>query len=219
MGTVKWDFKCIYISDLEKRLGGMQRDIASTVHSTQRSILLTAPTSYLTKRKRKAISFFSCFAALWLEPSHSPVGLPGIQGISCILHHWKALLTLWLLLTQTHTNTTAMLLYTHPAKQPDGFELRCGLTASKAELWKSPRRPNAASVHRPPLSHGMFQFPSCNWRWFCKLGHIRTCQAAYERTTDPLARSCTSGCVRTELLVTAESPSPSLLAPMSLWCF
>lgn len=57
-------FKCIYISDLEKSLGGMQRDVASTVHSTQQSILLTDPTSYLTKRKRKTISFFSCFAAL-----------------------------------------------------------------------------------------------------------------------------------------------------------
>lgn len=212
-------FKCIYISDLEKSLGGMQRDVASTVHSTQQSILLTDPTSYLTKRKRKTISFFSCFAALWLEPSHSPVGRPGTRGISCMLHHWKALLTLWLLLIQMHTNTTAMLLHIHPAKQPDGFELRHGLTASNTELWKSPRRPNAASVHRPPLSHGMFQFPSCNRCWFCKLGHIQIFQAAYEHTTDPLPRSCTSGCVMVELLVTVGSPSPSLLAPMSLWCF
>lgn len=63
-GDCKMGVKCIWVSDLEKSLGGMQRDIASTVHSTQQFTLLTAPTSYLPKRKRKAISFFSSFAAL-----------------------------------------------------------------------------------------------------------------------------------------------------------
>ena len=62
-GDCKMGFKCIRISDLEKSLGRIQRDIASTVHSTQQSTLLTAPT-YLPKRKREAISFFSSFAAL-----------------------------------------------------------------------------------------------------------------------------------------------------------
>lgn len=46
MVTVKWDLKHISISDLDKSLGGMQRDTASTVHSTQQSTLLTAPTCY-----------------------------------------------------------------------------------------------------------------------------------------------------------------------------
>lgn len=54
----------MYLNDLEKSLGEMQRERASTVHSTQQSTLLPAPTSHLPKRKRKAISFFFSSAAL-----------------------------------------------------------------------------------------------------------------------------------------------------------
>lgn len=218
-GDCKMGVKSIWVSDLEKSLGGMQRDIASTVHSTQQSTPLTAPTSYLPKRKRKAISFFSSFAALWLVSPHSPMGLPGIQGISWILHHRKALLILWLLLIQTlthehHYHAT----YIQPSSQ---------MVLSQAVVWapvtyssgKSLRRPNAEGVHRSPLSHGLFQFPSYNQCWFCKLGHTWTCQAAYDRSTDPKPSSCASGCVMIKLQVVVESSSPSLLPPMSLWCF
>lgn len=86
----------------------MQRDRASTVHSTQQSTLLPAPTSHLPKRKRKAISFFFSSAALWLESAKSPVGPPVIQGISCIQHHRKALVMQWLLLIQAPTPTTVL---------------------------------------------------------------------------------------------------------------
>lgn len=88
----------------------MQRDRASTVHSTQKSTLLPAPTSHLPKGKRKAISFFFSSAALWLESPNSPVGLPAVQGISCIRHHRKALPMQWLLLMQAPTPTTAAVL-------------------------------------------------------------------------------------------------------------
>lgn len=88
----------------------MQRDRASTVHSTQQSTLPTAPTSHLPKRKRKAISFFFSSAALWLESPKSLAGPPVIQGISCIQHHRKALLMQWLLLIQAPTPTTTTVL-------------------------------------------------------------------------------------------------------------
>lgn len=86
----------------------MQRERASTVHSTQQSTLLPAPTSHLPKRKRKAISFFFSSAALWLESPKSPMGLPAVQGISCIQHHREALLMQWLLLIQAPTPTTVL---------------------------------------------------------------------------------------------------------------
>lgn len=88
----------------------MQRGRASTVHSTQQSTLLPAPTSHLPKRKRKAISFFFSSAALWLEPANSPVGLPAIQGISCIQHHRKALLMQWFFQIQAPTLTPTTVL-------------------------------------------------------------------------------------------------------------
>lgn len=66
------------------------------------------------KGKRRAISLLSSCslaAALQLHSPTHPMLLPGTQGISWIVHHSKALQTLWLLLTQTHipTNTTVML--------------------------------------------------------------------------------------------------------------
>lgn len=70
----------MYLNDLEKSLGEMQREGASTVHSTQQSTLLPAPTSHLPKRKRKAIFFLFLFCSPVTGVSKEPRGAPCSAG-------------------------------------------------------------------------------------------------------------------------------------------
>lgn len=208
-------FKCICNSDLEKSLGGMQRDLASTVHSSQHPAIHPAHCSncLFAIKEVKSNFLLLLFCSPVTRVSAEPHGAP-----------WKPGNWLYSAPQESSVNSTVtagtetpppapLPRYIHPAAQPNALQPARGLRGSNTQLWESPSKTKCSGCPQFSVSR-ILHFPAMISAGFADWATPEPVRLPLHHR--PKAQQLHIPLCMTELLVAVKSPSSSLLAPMSL---